>query len=393
MMLHLKHSRLSPEVRGAVIRAAFDGLSYREIIGRLGVSMGSVTNVLRPFGGVYRRELWADPSPHRMGLEDRIQIWRMLRAEEPVTFAEIGAVLERPRHKSTICREVNANGGRDAYRPVAGQKRADNARRRDKPTKLATHPELRAVVANKLEALWSPEQIAAHLRAEFGDDDTMTVSHETIYKSLFVQGRGELKRELTACLRTGRAQRRPQARGPSKAGQIADMVMISERPAEVEDRAVPGHWEGDLIIGKDGKSAVGTLVERSSRLVMLLYLDGDRTAETVRTAMTAKITELPPDLARSITWDQGTEMSQHAQFTVETGVPIYFCEPHSPWQRGSNENTNGLLRQYMPKGTDLSQHTQADLDAFAQSLNTRPRKTLGWATPADYFAGVVAATP
>jgi transposase, IS30 family len=217
------------------------------------------------------------------------------------------------------------------------------------------------------------------------------VSHETIYKSLFVQGRGELRRELARCLRSGRAQRRPQGLA-ARGARIPDMVMISERPAEVEDRAVPGHWEGDLILGKDNRSAIGTLVERATRYVMLLHLPDGRSAQHVRDAMTAKIGELPAELRRTLTWDQGIEMAQHVQFTIDTGVPVYFCDPHSPWQRGSNENTNGLLRQYFPKGTDLSVHSAEDLQAAADSLNNRPRETLGWKKPKEKLAELLATT-
>lgn len=400
MRLHVQYSRVTPAVRRAVIGAAAEGLTYREIIDRVGVSMGTVTNVTRPFGGLYRRQLWAEPSPHRLGLEDRIMIWHLLRDDRGDaqgksarrSYAQIGAALEHRRDKSTICREVNGNGGREGYRPVKAQQRADARRCRDKPTKLAANPQLRDVVAEKLEALWSPEQIAAHLKQTHPDNDRMRVSHETIYKSLYVQGRGELRRELAACLRTGRAKRRPRGGRPQGAS-IHNMVNISQRPAEAQDRAVPGHWEGDLIIGENGDSAVGTLVERSSRFVLLLHLPNGRTAAAVREAMTAKIITLPQAIQRSLTWDQGVEMAQHAQFTLATGIPVYFCDPHAPWQRGSNENTNGLLRQYMPKGTDLSIHTKADLNTIADSLNTRPRKTLGWNTPAQVLAHIVATTP
>jgi IS30 family transposase len=217
------------------------------------------------------------------------------------------------------------------------------------------------------------------------------VSHETIYQSLFVQGRGELRRELTRCLRTGRAKRRPRGR-TERRGQLPGMVMISERPAEIADRAVPGHWEGDLILGKNGRSAVGTLVERSTRYVLLLHQPEGREAEKVDAAMRRAIAKLPGELFRTITWDQGKEMALHADFTIDTGVQVYFCDPHSPWQRGSNENTNGLLRQYMPKGTDLSVHSVQDLARFARSLNNRPRKTLGYLKPSEKLAELLAHT-
>ncbi len=219
----------------------------------------------------------------------------------------------------------------------------------------------------------------------------MRVSHETIYKSLYVQGRGELRRELARCLRTGRAKRVPRGRVEQR-GRIPDMVMISERPAEVEDRAVPGHWEGDLLMGKDGKSAIGTLVERSTRFVMLFPLREGKSAEHVRDAMTATIQSLPATLRRTVTWDQGREMTQHGRFTVDTGVAVYFCDPHSPWQRGSNENTNGLLRQYFPKGMSLRDVTDEELQRVADGLNNRPRKTLGWRKPKEKLVEVVAST-
>jgi IS30 family transposase len=226
---------------------------------------------------------------------------------------------------------------------------------------------------------------------EFADDPMMHVSHETIYQSLFVQGRGELRRELARCLRTGRIQRRPRRR-PTNTGQLRDMVMISERPVEVEDRAVPGHWEGDLLVGTDCRSAVGTLVERTTRYVILLHLPNGRDASGVEHAMRQAISMLPAQLRRTITWDQGKEMAHHAQFTISTGIQVYFCDPHKPWQRGSNENTNGLLRQYMPKGTNLSVHTAADLARYARSLNNRPRKTLGYMTPSERLAELLAQT-
>jgi IS30 family transposase len=247
-------------------------------------------------------------------------------------------------------------------------------------------------VTSWLEEFWSPDEISRRLRREFPDDPTMRISHETIYQSLYVQGRGELRRELARCLRSGRAKRRSQGH-TEEWRKIANKVMISERPAEVADRAVPGHWEGDLIIGAGGKSAVGTLVERSTRYVLLLHLNGDRGAEAVAEAMRNAIMTLPEELRRSVTWDQGREMARHVEFTIATGIPIYFCDPRSPWQRGSNENTNGLLRQYMPKGTDLTKHSVEDLMRIQRSLNGRPRKTLDYMMPSEKLAELVALTP
>lgn len=384
-----RYQRIPDEIRVEVMRRARAGQTQAQILREVDISVGSLTNVLRPLGGVIRPEMIADPSPHRLSLDDRVDI--AMGIKQGRTYQAIADALVIPRHRSTVWREVHRNGGRDAYRPVVAHRRACEQARRAKTTKLACNPRLRQEVERGLRRLWSPAQISADLAERFGEDPTMAISHETIYKSLYVQGRGELRKELAACLRTGRAQRVSRGR-PGPSGSIPDKVMISQRPAEVEDRAVPGHWEGDLIIGKDGKSAVGTLVERSTRYVMLLHLPNGRTAEQVRTAMTAKIVGLPAHLRRSLTWDQGVEMAQHVQFTVDTGVPVYFCDPRSPWQRGTNENTNGLLRQYMPKGTNLAVHSEADLDAFAHSLNTRPRKTLDWANPAEQIAQLVAPT-
>lgn len=378
--------RITPEVRSEIIRLGATGATYDEIAQVVSRSVGAIGYVLRPLGGVIRPELWASPVG-RLSVDDRVEI--RLGLERNESFEAIGQRVGR--HRSSICREVHANGGRDGYRPMDAHRDAVGRAARSKPTKLAGCSRLRDRVVADLKRLWSPEQIARRLRAEFPDDPEMWVSHETIYKSIYVQGRGELRRELAACLRTGRAKRRPQGR-LEKRGRIVDMVMISDRPAEVEDRAVPGHWEGDLIIGKNGKSAIGTLVERSTRFVMLLHLAHDHTAETVREAMVTAIQTLPEALRRSITWDQGSEMADHARFTVDTGVDIYFCDPHSPWQRGSNENTNGLLRQYFPKGTDLSVHQPADLQAAADSLNGRPRETLQWMTPSEKLAELVAST-
>jgi transposase, IS30 family len=309
------------------------------------------------------------------------------RGESP---AQIARMLGRDR--STVCREITRNRpGHSAkerprpYRAVLAQSKAEVRARRPRPVKLVANRALRRQVKAGLRQRWSPAQIACRLRADFPDDGQMRISHEAIYQAIYVQGRGELRRELAGCLRTGRTMRKPQRRGAAGdgRGKIPGMIMISDRPAEAEDRAVPGHWEGDLIIGKNNASAIGTLVERSTRYTMLLHLPGDRGAEAVRDAMIKAIGTLPKHLWRSLAWDQGKEMSQHHEITIASGLPIYFCNPHSPWQRGSNENTNGLLRQYFPKSTDLAVHTRRHLDAVAVELNGRPRQTLNWKTPAE----------
>jgi IS30 family transposase len=242
-------------------------------------------------------------------------------------------------------------------------------------------------------ARWSPEQISRRMRRDFPDDACMRISHEAIYQALYVQGRGGLRRELTACLRTGRALRKPRRRVDHRKKRMKDMVMISERPPEAADRAVPGHWEGDLIVGTGSASAIGTVVERTTRFTMLVHLPGGHDAVTVRDALATNILTLPSHLRRSLTWDQGWELMEHAQFSVDTDVAVYFCDPHSPWQRGTTENTNGLLRQYFPKGTDLSVHSADDVANVAVALNGRPRKTLNWMTPAEAFAALLAAAP
>jgi IS30 family transposase len=380
--------RLSPESRREVLRLARVGVSSQQIVRETLVSSSQVGAVLRPLGGRIRSSDLDGPGGRVLRVDDRIEILEGIHAGESLRV--IGARIGRPA--STVCREINTNGGRDSYEPVPAQRAAAVRRRRPKRTKLAASPELCERVVAGLERLWSPQQISADLRERFGNDKSMQVSHETIYQSLYVQGRGELRRELAACLRSGRAARKAQGR-LGNVGRIAGMVNISERPPDIEDRAVPGHWEGDLIMGSLNRSAIGTLVERSTRYVMLLHLPGGSDAHLVAEAMAAKISTLPASLRRSITWDQGHEMAHHATFTIATGVPVYFCDPHSPWQRGSNENTNGLLRQYFPKGTDLSVHEEATLDAAADSLNTRPRQTLAWQTPAQRLAALVAATP
>jgi IS30 family transposase len=377
--------RVTPEVRREIIRLAAKGATQMEIAAALDRSPTVIWYVLRPLGGVARPEQW-QPTDARLSLDDRVEI--RVGLERGDSYAHIGQRLNR--HRCTIWREVRANGGRDHYRPMAAHRAAAAAARRPKATKLGSDPALCTRVVADLEQLWSPQQITRRLKAEFPDRPEMSVSHETIYKSLYIQGRGELRRELHRCLRSGRAQRRHQGR-VERRGRIADMVMISERPPEVEDRAVAGHWEGDLLLGANNASAIVTLVERSTRYVMLGKIANQR-AETVREALTALILRLPEHLRLSLTWDQGKEMTQHLAFSVATDVEVYFCDPHSPWQRGSNENTNGLLRQYFPKGTSLRRYSQEELDRVAASLNNRPRQTLEWMKPSEKLAELVAST-
>lgn len=295
------------------------------------------------------------------------------------------------RAPSTISREVRRHGGSVGYRAARADAQAWDRSRRPKPCRLATRPALRAAVAAKLALEWSPQQIAGWLRRVYPDNPEMHVSHETIYLSLFVQSRGVLKKALVAHLRQRRRMRRPKTAAAHPGGHIVDAVSIRERPASVEDRAIPGHWEGDLLVGA-ANSHIATLVERSSRYVLLIRVRGKETRHVVR-ALTRRVRRLPAGLMASLTWDRGLELAAHRAFSVATGVQVYFCDPQSPWQRGSNENTNGLLRQYLPRGTDLARYQQHQLDAIARRLNMRPRKTLGYRSPADTLAEIVASTP
>jgi IS30 family transposase len=412
---------------------------WAAIAGGLSSERAAVAADVSPAVGVrWFREGGGMPSISRAPLSGRYLSFRE-REEIAILSASGCGVREIARQvgrsPSTISRELRRNaatrGGGLGYRATTAQWHADRRARRPKTAKLAANARLRCYVQERLAGViatpngtpvsgpqvrwigrrhgrrknrrwassWSPEQIANRLAVEFPDDDSMRISHETIYQALYIQGRGALRRELSACLRTGRALRVPRARTRGRNKQfVGPEIMISERPAESADRAVPGHWEGDLILGL-GSSAIGTLVERSTRFTMLLHLPrmdaygqarvhngpalAGHGAEAVRDAIASKVTTLPGQLRRSLTWDQGAEMAQHAQLRIDTGLAIYFCDPHSPWQRATNENTNGLLRQYFPKGTDLSSHTAPELDAVAAALNGRPRRTLGYKTPAE----------
>ena len=426
-----------PEPSRAVQRAFWrliaQGLATEDAGAEVGVSTPVATRWFRHAGGMPPISL-AEPSGRYLCFAEREEI-ALLRAQG-CGVREIARQVGRD--PSTISRELRRNAatraGQRGYRAGVAQWKAQQAAKRSKEAKLVTNPRLREYVESKLAGVvtdsegrpiagpdvpwagrrhgrrqdrrwgvaWSPEQISSRLKVDFPDDESMRISHETIYQSLYVQGRGALKRELTACLRTGRALREPRARS-RRSGRsfVTDDVKISQRPAQATDRAVPGHWEGDLIIGLE-QSAIGTLVERSSRYTVLLHLprmDGfgpkayvkngpplaGHGAEAVRDAITAQLGTMPEQLRRSLTWDQGGEMAQHVQLKIDTGIAVYFCDPHSPWQRPSNENTNGLLRQYFPKGTDLSRWEREDLEAVAVTLNSRPRKVLAWRTPAEAY--------
>lgn len=388
-----------------VLRRFWDFIREGMSAAEAGVSVGVSASVGRRWfadaGGV--RPQFPDEGPRkrpRLTLGERVLIDVGVKMGNSIRKI----AMELGRAPSTVMREIERNafcygryrqryrfgapkvGGRDAkprYNATGAQARAQQRARRSKPGKLAVNERLHDEVQARLLDKDSPEQIARRLRLDFPDDAEMRVSHETIYQAIYVQGRGSLRRELHQCLRTGRALRKPQRRADTRRGRIPGMVNISERPPEVEDRAVPGHWEGDLILGACGKSAIGTLVERTTRFVLLLHLPEGHGALAVQEAMIAKMAQLPAILRKTLTWDQGKEMSNHAAIAAATELDIYFCDPHSPWQRGSNENTNGLLRQYFAKGTDLSVFPADYLDYVAAQLNNRPRKTLGWKKPAE----------
>jgi len=372
-------------------RGIAEGLFAEEAARRVGVNRCTGGRWFREAGGMSPISLVEPPVKGRyLSLAEREEIAVGVAAgETPAAIAvRIG------RHKSTVGREIELNGvvrWPAGYRAGAAQAKAEATARRPKDGKLAGNPRLAAAVQDGLTQRWSPEQISRRLVQDHPDDEEMRVSYETIYQALFVQGRGGLRRELTACLRTGRALRKPRRQPAVRRTRITDMVMISERPAEVSDRALPGHWEGDLIVGAANGSAIGTLVERTTRFTLLLHLPDNHGAVAVRDAIIVAIMTLPAELRRTLTWDQGVELAAHAELALATDLAVYFCDPHSPWQRGTNENTNGLLRQYFPKGTDLSVYSAADLARVAAELNGRPRKTLGWRTPTEALNALLSA--
>ena len=386
-MAFRRRVKLSEQQRNDMWRRWKAGESLHEIGRVFGKDHVSIQFMLAQHGGIApatRRR-----SPLRLTLEERENISRGIACGSSIR--EIARGLQRA--VSTVSREVARHGGRPQYRATDADQKAWELALRPKRCLLALHVRLQEIVAGKLILDWSPEQVSGWLKTEYPDDESMRVSHETIYRSLFIQARGVLKKELIQHLRFKRRIRRSRHARDSghHKGQIVDAISIRERPAEIEDRAIPGHWEGDLI-GGTKNSHIATLVERHSRFVMLVKVPSKDTA-TVVAALSQHVGKLPATLRRSLTWDRGLEMAQHKSFTVDTDVKVYFCDPQSPWQRGSNENTNGLLRQYFPKGTDLSVHSQAELNRVARQLNGRPRETLGWMTPLEKMREVVATTP
>ena len=376
---------ITPELKGQIWRRWKQGESLSEIGRALGRSPVTIFSLLRRQGGFAPRARVRDM--RSLHLQEREEISRGIASG--ATMREIARALRRA--PSSISRELRRNGGREGYRACRAEQLAWHRGRRPKPYRLACNVGLRELVQQKLQQRWSPEQISGWLARCFPGDDSMRVSPETIYRSVFIQARGLLKRELVKQLRRKHRMRMPRAASTRvPPSQIMDAVRISERPPEVEDRAIPGHWEGDLLAGSKN-SHIATLVERRSRYLMLVKVPGKDTHSVVN-ALSRQVLKLPRQLRRSLTWDRGVELADHKRFTLATDVAVYFCDPSSPWQRGSNENTNGLLRQYFPKGTDLTVHSQAVLDRVALELNQRPRKTLGFGTPADTLNSSVAST-
>ena len=381
-----RQRRLSAEQARTLWRLWRAGATLVAISEALATSLDTIYARLRYHGGIAPPE--RTRAPWALSLAEREEISRGVARGDAVR----AMARQLGRAPSTISREIRRHGGRAQYRAMRAEGRAWQRARRPKRCRLATHRRLRHVVAAKLSADWAPEQIAAWLVSAYPDDPTMRVSHETIYRTLYIQARGALKQELLSHLRRGRVMRRsgPRPRTGQGQGQIRDAVSIRARPPAAEDRALPGHWEGDLLAGTKW-SNIATLVERRSRYVVLVRLPARDTTSVVH-ALARRVRRLPDGLMQTLTWDRGLEMAAHARFTIATDVQVYFCDPRSPWQRGSNENTNGLLRQYFPKGEDVSHYTQRQLDAIARKLNTRPRQTLNWQTPAQVLAATVALT-
>lgn len=382
-----KHGRKGPPEDA--VRAALElvrhGAFIKDAAAAVGMSASTLAGRVRTHGVVMGQA--RKRRPNDLGADERDEI--LVGIERGESDADIGKRLGR--HRSTIWREINRNGGRAAYRPAAADARADDMASRPRPRWFEQRPWLWELVMSWMRTeTWSPEAVARRLRGVHPGEPQWWVSHEAIYQALYLQARGELRKELLRCLRSGRVRRKAQGRVHRSEAKIVGMVNISERPAEAAERAVPGHWEGDLIIGEAGHSAVATLVERTSRYGMLIKLES-KNAEHVAARLAEHIVTLPRHLVRSLTWDQGTEMAAHAALSIATGIPVYFADPHAPWQRPSNENWNGHARYFLPKGTDLSTHRQDDLDTYARKINGRPRKILGWKTAAEVFEQLVVA--